>query len=254
MSEDPSTAEASSTEEAGSQTRGPLRRRALVGALGIGLMLIAGLILVRSGWLERGASFGLAWAREAGWAGGLVMAASYVGCVVALLPSFPLTIGAGVVWGPLRATVMVLPVATLGCTLAFLCGRYLFRAPVEARVREDPRFVAIDRAIAEQGFVLVFLLRVSPVLPYNLLNYALGVTRVGLGSYVLGSMLGMIPVTFMWAQIGATAGELSMHPDVPASPEMKAIRVASLLATVVVVVLVTRLAKRALRSAVPETD
>jgi uncharacterized membrane protein YdjX (TVP38/TMEM64 family) len=72
---------------------------------------------------------------------------------------------------------------------------------------------------------------------------------VRLGAYVLGSMLGMIPTTFMWAQLGATAGRFTMQPDVPASAEARIVSVVALVATLAVTILVTRLAARALRAA-----
>ena len=235
---------------AATEVRRPAGRlRSVLGLVLLGAVLVAGLVLGRMGLLEAPVRGLVEWTNTAGPLGSLVLAGSYVAVVVALLPSFPLTMGAGLLYGPVRATLFVVPVATLGCTLAFLAGRYLFRQSVERRVRADPRFAALDRAIETRGFWLVFLLRLSPVVPYNILNYALGVTRVRLGAYVLGSMLGMIPTTFMWVQLGATAGQLTMQPDVPASAEARIVSGVAVIATLAITILVTRMAARALRAA-----
>ena len=242
--------ESEASEAGGSSTR----LRALIGLAVLGTLLVGGLVFARLGELERIVLLMLEWAREAGPAGQLVMVGAYIVCVVAMLPSFPLTIAAGAIWGTLHGALLVLPVATAGCTLAFVCGRYLFRGVVEARVSKDARFAAVDRATRDQGLLLVTLMRLSPMFPYNVLNYSLGITQVSLGAYVLGSALGMVPVTFMWAHIGATAGELTASSQGAAAddPGVMAVRVLSVLATIAVMVLVTRIGRRALASTVVE--
>lgn len=232
----------------------PTRRRALIGALALGALLVASIALAQTGALEQLATGLTNWVETSGVLGVVTLALIYVVWVVALLPSFPLTMAAGVLWGAGRATALVVPVATLGCTLAFLSGRYLFRDLVEARARQSPRFAALDRATAKGGLGLVLLLRLSPVLPYNLLNYSLGVTQVRVLPYVLGSALGMIPVTFMWAQLGATAGSLAGAGDAPTGIETQVVRVLSLVATIAVTVVITRVARRTLSADLGESE
>ncbi len=128
--------------------------------------------------------------RGAGALGLLVYALAYVAAALLLLPGSLLTLGAGLAYGPLYGTMLVSPVSVAAASAAFLLGRTAARPWVQKRVEADPRFAAIDAAIGRHGFKIVALLRLSPVLPFNLLNYALGLTRVGLSDYVLGSFLG----------------------------------------------------------------
>src|SRR5262245_45141379 len=134
----------------------------------------------------------VAWVEGLGPWGPIVFVAGYVAACVAFVPGALLTIAAGVIFGLARGVACVFIGAVLGSTAAFLVSRHLARRAIEKRVAADPRFAAIDRAIAREGFKIVFLLRLSPVFPFNLLNYALGLSRVTLRDYVLAS-IGMFP-------------------------------------------------------------
>src|SRR5690606_28498352 len=112
---------------------------------------------------------------------------------VLLIPGSALTLGAGALFGVFWGTVYASTGATLGATCAFLIGRYLARDWVAARIARRPAFVAIDRAVAEEGWKIVGLTRLSPIFPFVLLNYAFGLTRVSLRDYVFASWLGMLP-------------------------------------------------------------
>ena len=226
------------------------RRRALVALPLLLAVLVTGLYLLRTGLLEGPLEALTDYVQGHGTAGALAYGAIYVAWVVAMLPGFLLTMAAGVVYGPLLATAIVVPVQTLGVTLAFLSSRYLFRGFVEERLGEDPRFRAIDRAVDDRSFVLVLLLRLSPAVPYNVLNYALGATRVRLGPYVAGSFLGMIPGTFLYAYLGATLGTLG--GSAPEDPVQQVVHWVGLGATVLVAVVATWIARNALKSAFAE--
>lgn len=213
-------------------------------------MLGVGVWGVQSGRLEGPVEQLTNWAGRAGVTGMLAMAALMLPWVVVLLPAFLLSMAAGVVWGPWLGAVVVHVPQVLGMTLAFVCGRYLFRDMVEARVGHDPRFEAIDRAVADQGFWLVFLLRLSPVVPYNVLNYALGLTSIRLGPYFLASLIGSLPSTVMYTYLGATVGRVARHGE-PTGTEA-AIWWLGLAATVVLTVAIGRLANQAVRKALDE--
>ena len=172
----------------------------------------------------------------------------YVLATVLFLPGWILTLGAGVVYGVIKGSVLVSIAATLGATAAFLVGRYLARGWVAARIEGNPRFRAIDEAVAREGWKIVLLTRLSPAFPFNLLNYAFGLTRVSLRDYVLASWIGMMPGTVMYVYLGSLAGDLASLGAGRGSrtPAEWALYAVGLLATVAVTVYVTRIARGAL--------
>lgn len=195
------------------------------------------------------------WVRQAGLAGALSFSGVYVGAAVLLLPASVLTLGAGFVWGPFVGLAIVLPSATVAATTAFLLGRTVARGWVQRRVADSPRFRAIDEAVGSGGFRLVLLLRLSPLFPFNLLNYVLGLTRVSARDFVLGSAIGMVPGTFLYLYLGSlvtSASQLLSGERPSAGPLGAALYAAGLVATVVVTVWVTRTARAALSKTLAE--
>jgi uncharacterized membrane protein YdjX (TVP38/TMEM64 family) len=193
----------------------------------------------------------------AGWVDGLgalgpvAFIAGYALAVVGFVPGSVLTLAAGAIFGVLEGTLYVFLAATLGSAGAFLVSRYLARRAVERRLEGDPRFAAIDRAIGVQGRKIVFLLRLSPIFPFNLLNYALGLTRVRLVDYLIAS-LGMIPGTLLYVYSGKLAGDVATvagGAGVERSTGYYAVLGVGFLATVIVTTVVTRIARRALEEA-----
>jgi uncharacterized membrane protein YdjX (TVP38/TMEM64 family) len=183
--------------------------------------------------------------------GPVVFIAAYALACVAFVPASLLTLGAGALFGVLHGTIFVLIGATLGALGAFLIARYLARDWVMQRVSRDPRFAAIDRAIAEQGRKVVFLLRLSPVIPFNVLNYALGLTKVRITDFLIASV-GMIPGTLLYVYTGNLASVVAdaTNSAAPArGPAFYAVLTLGLVATAAVTVLVTRIAKKALTDA-----
>ncbi len=192
------------------------------------------------------------WIRGAGAAGAAVYALAYVAATLLFLPGSALTLGAGFAYGPLWGTLLVSPVSVLAATVAFLLGRSLARSQVQRRMERHPRFAAIDAAIGEGGFKIVFLLRLSPVFPFNLLNYALGATRVRLRDYVAASFLGMLPGTFLYVYLGSLVPNASalLSGSRPSGGLLsQVVYWAGLLATVLATVMITRIARRALSRA-----
>jgi uncharacterized membrane protein YdjX (TVP38/TMEM64 family) len=172
----------------------------------------------------------------------------YVAAAVCFLPGSVLTLGAGAIFGVPRGVAIVSVSATLGATAAFLVGRYLARGWVERRIGANPRFRAIDDAVAREGWKIVGLTRLSPVFPFSLLNYAFGLTRVSLRDYVVASWIGMLPGTLMYVYLGSLAGELAAAGSGRGArtPAEWALYAVGLAATVAVTLYVTRLARRAL--------
>jgi uncharacterized membrane protein YdjX (TVP38/TMEM64 family) len=175
--------------------------------------------------------------------------AIYIAACVAFVPGSILTIGAGVIFGVVRGSIYVSIAATLGATAAFLVGRYLARDWVSARLEGNAKFKAIDEAVGIEGWKIVVLTRLSPVFPFNLLNYAYGLTRVTLRDYFLASWAGMIPGTILYVYIGSLSGDLARAAAGSArrTPAGWALTAVGFVATVAVAVCATRIGARALR-------
>lgn len=196
----------------------------------------------------------LQWIEGLGVGGGLAFILLYVIATVAFLPGSILTLGGGVVFGVGLGSIYVFIGATIGAIAAFLVGRYLARGWVSQKIAGNQKFAAIDRAVAREGFKIVLLTRLSPIFPFNLLNYAFGVTGVSLKDYGLGS-IGMLPGTVMYVYIGSLAGDLARigTDGQPTNPTVQwAIRIIGFVATVAVTVYVTRVARKALAEKVQD--
>ena len=173
----------------------------------------------------------------------------YAVAVVALIPASLLTIAGGAVFGIARGAIYALLGATLGSTAAFLLGRHAFRRVVARRLASMPRFAAVERAVSAQGRRIVFLLRLSPVVPFNFLNYALGLTTISVWDFVIAST-GTIPGAIVYAYAGHVTGEalaLAGQAQVPKNASYYAILLGGLVATLAATFVVTRTARRALR-------
>jgi uncharacterized membrane protein YdjX (TVP38/TMEM64 family) len=191
--------------------------------------------------------------RESGAWGVALFAAIYVICTVALIPASVLTMAAGFVYGPLYGLLVVVPAATLGATGAFLLGRTALRGWVRRRIRNSPRAQALDRAVGREGFTLVFLMRLSPLVPFSVLNYALSLSGISAGRYVLATFLGIIPGTWLYVYLGSLVTEAARLSTTatPHTPLRTFLYAAGLAATVIAVVVSGRIAQRALAGAVP---
>ena len=200
----------------------------------------------------------LVWIDSLGSWGAIAFIILYILTTVAFLPGSLLTLGAGVVFGIFFGSVYVFIGATLGAIAAFLVGRYLARDWVAQKIAGNQRFKAIDQAVSKEGFKIVLLTRLSPIFPFFLLNYAYGVTGVSLKDYAIASV-GMIPGTIMFVYIGSLAGNLAtLGTQTPTvNPTLQwTIRIIGFVATVAVTLYVTKLAGKALDSAVfePKND
>ena len=193
--------------------------------------------------------------RFATWVEGLglwapvVYAAGYAIATVALVPGSLLTLAGGAVFGLGKGAVTVFVGASVGATLAFLISRYVARSWVEHRLEHHERFAAIDAAVGEQGLKIVALLRLSPVFPFNMLNYALGLTRVRLRDYLIAHLF-MLPGTFLYVYYGRLAGavaEVASGTQPERGPGYYALLVTGLVATLAVTAFVTRIARNSLR-------
>jgi uncharacterized membrane protein YdjX (TVP38/TMEM64 family) len=220
------------------------------------LILIGGLIVIalavsRYGHLQEHLNMVLMGVKRLGWLAPVAYIAIYNLATLLFVPGSILTLKGGCLFGLFWGAVYVLIGAMLGAILAFGAGRYLSRDWVSQQMAGHPKFQALDEALKREGWKIVLLTRLSPVFPFNLLNYALGVTQVSLRDYVLGS-LGMIPATVMYVYIGSLARDLTAitMSDQSLSREAQliqwVIRGVGALATVAVTVYTARLAQKTL--------
>ncbi|KAJ8759516.1 hypothetical protein K2173_007133 [Erythroxylum novogranatense] len=136
-------------------------------------------------------------------AGYALFVAVYAGLEILAIPAIPLTMSAGLLFGSVVGTVIVSVSGTVAASVAFLIARYFARDRILKLVEGNKKFLAIDKAIGENGFKVVTLLRLSPLLPFSLGNYLYGLTSVKFLPYVLGSWLGMLPGTWAYVSAGA---------------------------------------------------
>ncbi|TVR52118.1 MAG: TVP38/TMEM64 family protein [Puniceicoccaceae bacterium] len=187
------------------KTTSPLLKIAGGAAILFGLFVLSRILPVGE-WLQ---DFN-AWVGQAGPLGLVVFIGVYIAATVLLLPGAILTVGAGFIFGLGWGFLAVSAGSTIGAALAFLIGRYFARDKIEAATRDNPKFRSVDRAIGQRGAKLIFLLRLSPLIPFNLSNYFYGLTAVRFSSYVLASWLGMMPGTLLYVYFG-TLGRVGVE-------------------------------------------
>lgn len=167
---------------------------------------VASRLFPLTGWTIRFVS----WVRSLGAAGALVYALAYVIGTVLLVPGTPLGMGSGFLYGPVLGVLLVSPASVLAATVSFVLARFYLRDEVSARLARYPRFRQVDKAIEQHGLKVILLLRLEPLfMPFALLNYALGLTRIRLRDYVLGSWLGMLPGTITYVYAGSLLGNVA---------------------------------------------
>ena len=194
------------------------------------------------------------WVSGLGAVGVVVFALAYVLATILFVPGSLLTLAAGALFGVVRGTAIVFVAATAGACAAFLRARYLARDRVARRVQKDPRFAAIDRAIGQAGRKIVVLVRLSPIFPFNLLNYALGLTSVRFVDYLI-ACVAMLPGTLLYVYYGRVIGDVAaLAAGARADRDLSYYMLLGLglIATIVATVLIARIAKRELARSAPD--
>jgi len=193
----------------------------------------------------------LSWVESFGIWGPVVFIALYVVATVFMLPGSALTLGAGLLFGVVQGSILVSIASTLGASASFLVGRYLARNRISTLINKNPKFKAVDQAVESEGWKIVGLTRLSPVFPFTFLNYAYGLTGVRFWPYVIASWIGMIPGTIMYVYIGSLP-RLGTEEQASGGTAERVLQVVGLLATVVVTVLITRIARKALQEKIDD--
>jgi len=225
------------------RSRGKLILTVAIAVVAIAVLLLAG--RQAGAYVPRFAQ----WVEGLGVWGPVVFILGYAVAAVAFIPGSLLTLAAGAIFGLAKGTVYTLIGATLGASAAFLVARYGARGAIEKRIAGNARFAAIDRAVGREGFKIVALLRLSPIFPFNLLNYSLGLTKVGFLPYLAAS-IAMLPGTLLYVYYGKAAGSLAALAGGAKTAKGTGSWVllgVGLAATILVTTYVTRLAGKALR-------
>ncbi len=189
----------------------------------------------------------------------IVFILAYIGITVAFLPASVVTLGAGFVFGVIQGSILVFVGAMLGATAAFLIGRFVARDWIAKKVAGNKFFDSLDNAIAEEGLKLIFLIRLSPAFPFNLLNYALGLTKVSLRDYVIGTT-GIIPGTIMYVYLGSLVGDVAMlGTDTGTQSPQEVIigwviRILIFVTIVAISLYIAKIARKALNESVPAAE
>jgi uncharacterized membrane protein YdjX (TVP38/TMEM64 family) len=236
------------SSQSGSKSRAKLILYVVIGLAFLAAVILGGRQI--AGYIPRFA----AWVEELGVWGPVVFILGYAIAAIAFVPGSLLTLAAGVIFGLVKGTIYTLIGATLGASGSFLIARYLARRRIEQKIAGNPKFAAIDQAVGREGFKIVALLRLSPVFPFNLLNYALGLTKVPFLQY-LAACLAMLPGTLLYVYYGKTLGSLAALASgakAKTGNESWIFLGIGLLATLVVTAFITRLAGKALRQQIDE--
>jgi uncharacterized membrane protein YdjX (TVP38/TMEM64 family) len=212
-------------------------------AAAMAALIVASQFIDLAGWLRES----LAWIRGLGpWAPITFIVIYIVSCVLAI-PASILTLGGGFLFGFGWGMACVMTGATLGAVASFLVGRYLARDWVSRKIQSNPKFKAIDDAIAREGWRIVLLARLAPIFPYAVLNYGFAITRVSLPHYTLATAIGIVPAMLAFVYFGTLATDLTnLNQGVKSAPWLKW-AIGGM--TIVVAVFLTRIARRSLNRA-----
>ncbi|KAF5736821.1 transmembrane protein 64-like [Tripterygium wilfordii] len=188
--------------------------------------------------------------------GPLVLAVAYIPLTVLAVPASVLTLGGGYLFGLPVGFIADSIGATLGAGAAFLLGRTIGRSYVVSKLKDYPKFQSVAIAIRRSGFKIVLLLRLVPLLPFNMLNYLLSITPVPILEYMLASWLGMMPITLALVYVGTTLKDLSdvTHGWREFSTTRWVFIVLGFLVSVILMFVVMRVAKTALDKALAENE
>ncbi len=201
-------------------------------------------------WLTKG----LEWTEGLGFWGPLVIVVVYIIATVCFVPGTILTLGAGFLFGIVKGTIAISIGSTLGAAAAFLVGRTVARGWVSRKIAGNEKFFAIDNAVGNEGFKIVLLTRLSPVFPFNVLNYLYSLTSVSFWRFFFASWIGMFPGTVMYVYFGAGMKSLTevATGEVESNAAQRVFFWIGLAVTIAVTVFVTRLARKALKNAVAQ--
>lgn len=160
------------------------------------------------------------------------------------VPASVLTIGAGALFGVVGGSIVVTIGATLAATIAFLLARTVLRSRIEKLVAKNPKFLAVDRAIAREGPKIVVLVRMAAVFPFLFVNYAFGLTGIRTLPYVAATFIGILPGVVAFVYLGAAGAAVATQ-----SRAKTIITIAGGIIAFAVSIFVARIANQAIKRA-----
>jgi len=200
-----------------------------------------------SAWMEQS----MLWIEQSGWVGWIWFIVLYTISCVLFLPGSVLSFGAGAIYGFWPATVLVSLGSVAGALANFVSSRYLLRGWIERKLGGGPKFRALNHAVTRAGAKLVFLTRISPVLPHSLVSCAFGLSRISFWRYLFASWLGFLPISAAYAYAGAVIGKAAKG-GIHQGPSAWIAYTIELALTILVTVWITRLAHKALVECAPD--
>jgi uncharacterized membrane protein YdjX (TVP38/TMEM64 family) len=224
------------------------------------LLLIFAIALALGAWfflLQEHTGVAFDWVRDKGLIGGVVAGLVYALATVLMIPGSVATLAIGAIYGPWIGLLIVSPASVLGATMAFILGRGVFRPIIEKRMQGSNKFEALQAAIAKNGLKILTLVRLSPIFPFTVINYAFGLTRISLRKYIVGSFIGMLPGTLLYVYLGSAVGDVGQLMSAGVEDSGRAgslIFYGGLVATAAVTIIITKVAKQALADATTSTS
>ncbi len=231
--------------------RGWGRRRLIpIAGLVLATVVVVAILNPTDEWLRAA----ILWIDTAGPVGLVAFGGLYIAGTILFVPATILSLAAGFLFGNAVGIALVSLCTTVGAIAAFLISRYIARQQVQALVEGRPKFQAIERAVSREGFKMAFLTRLVPILPFSILNYSFGLTRVDGRRFTLATWLGMFPTSIAYVYLGAAAGDLTraLAMDEPPGPGTYALWGLGFLAVVAIVWLITHRARQELREILVE--
>lgn len=186
--------------------------------------------------------------RELGGWGVVLFGLVFLLATLTFFPASVLTVVAGFLYGPLWGMVLVSPLGLLSAGIAFSIARHIARPWVYRWMENRPRLTAVDRAVAGQGFRVVFLLRLSSIAPFAPLSYTLGASRINGRDFLVASWVGLMPGTFLYVYLGSLVPDLAQlfTGSLPVSQHSHWMTAVGLVATIIALWTITRFARQAI--------
>jgi len=196
------------------------------------------------------------WIEQSGWIGVAWFIVLYTLTCVFFLPGSVLTIGAGAVYGFWFSTALVTISSTLGAVVNFLTSRYLARSWMQRNLGHSARFRALEKAVSTEGWRMILISRMSPIVPHSLVSYAAGLIRISFWRFTLASFIGFLPPSAAYTYVGAVVGRAlrTSAGAAPHDPVIWTFYCLGLVATLAVTVLTTRIARRSWKTYFAERE